>query len=304
MNTRGLLNLLLLLGVAALAVVAIYQPGIAPPPPPVKLTNLTPQQISRIHIERAGKATITLQKLNGHWRITEPRQLPADDGRVNSLLRVAQETSQARFQVKPEDLHKYKLDKPAVRLTLDGQVFAFGDIDPINGRRYVQIGNTVHLTTDMYFYQLDGDLPSFVSTHLLPDKATISALTLPDIALTQDPKGHWQVHPDKPGISADAIQTLLDAWRNTTALWVKQYAPGKALGRITLQMKKPDQELHFDIMAKQPELILARPDLDLQYHLSTENAKALLELPAPAAPTATPERKTASDSKPSAQPKP
>jgi hypothetical protein len=281
MTTRGILNLLLLLGVAALAAVAIYQPGIAPTPPPVKLTALTPQQISRIHIERTGKDPLTLQKQDGHWRIAEPRQLPADDGRVNSLLRLVQETSQARFPAKPEDLHKYKLDKPAATLTLDDQVFAFGDIDPINGRRYVQLGTTVHLTTDMYFYQLDADMSSFVSTHLLPEQASISALTLPDIALTRDTQGHWQVQPDKPGLSADAIQTLVDAWRTTTALWVKNYAKGSAQGSITMQLKEPAQELHFDIMARQPELILARPDLGLQYHLSAESAKALLELPAP-----------------------
>lgn len=285
MTTRGILNLLLLLGVAALAAVVVYQPGIAPAPPPIKLTALTPQQISRIHIERAGKDAITLQKLDGHWRITEPQQLPADDGHVNSLLRLVQETSQAHFPAKPEDLHKYKLDKPAATLTLDDQKFAFGDIDPINGRRYIQIGTTVHLTTDMYFYQLDADMPSFVSTHLLPDKASISALSLPDLALTRDAQGHWHVQPDKPSLSADAIQTLLDAWRTTTALWVKHYAPGNAQGGITVQLTAPAQTLHFDIMARQPELILARPDLGLQYHFSAESAKALLELPAPTTAT-------------------
>ena len=285
MTTRGILNLLLLLGVAALAAVAIYQPGIAPALPPVKISTLTPQQISRIHIERTGKDAITLQKQDGHWRITNPRQLPADDGRVNSLLRLVQETSQARFPAKPDELHKYKLDKPAATLTLDDQTFAFGDIDPINGRRYIQIGTTVHLTTDMYFYQLDADLPAFVSTHLLPDKASISALNLPDLALTRDAQGHWQMQPDKPGLTADAIQTLLDAWRTTTALWVKHYAPGNAQGSITVQVKEPAQTLHFDIMARQPELILARPDLGLQYHFSAESAKALLGLNTPTAST-------------------
>jgi hypothetical protein len=203
---------------------------------------------------------------------------------VNSLLRLVQETSQTRFPAKSEDLHKYKLDKPSVRLTFDDNVFAFGDIDPINGRRYVQLGTTVHLITDMYFYQLDADLPSFVSTHLLPDSASINALSLPDLALTRDAQGHWQMQPDKPGLSADAIQTLVDAWRSTTALWVKQFAPGSAQGRITVQLQEPAQELHFDIMATQPELILARPDLGLQYHLSAESAKALLELNASKAP--------------------
>lgn len=283
MNTRGLLNLLLLLGVAALAAVAIYQPGITPTPPPVKLSALTPQQISRIHIERADKGPITLQKQDGQWRITEPQRLPADEGRVNSLLRLAQETSQARFPAKPEDLHKYQLDKPAATLTLNDQAFAFGDTDPINGRRYVLVGNTVHLTTDMYFYQLDADLLSFFSTRLLPDKATISTLDLPGIALTRDAQGHWQVQPDKPGLSADAIQALLDAWQNTTALLVKHYAPGSPQGSITVHLKEPAETLRFDIMARQPELILARPDLGLQYHLGAESTKALLELPSTAA---------------------
>lgn len=284
MTTRGILNLILLLGVAALALVTIYQPGIKPPPAPIKLTTVLPEQIKHIQIESAGKPTLTLEKQDGHWRITAPQALPADDGRVNSLLRLVQETSQARFTARPEELRKYKLEHPAIRLTLDKLVFTFGDTDPINGRRYVQIGTTVHLITDMYYYQLDTDLPSFVSTRLLPDQATITALTLPTIALNHDAQGHWQLQPEQTGIGADAIQILIDAWHNNTALWVKRYEKGTTLGSITVQLTTPAQALHFDIMAKQPELILARPDIGMQYHLNPESAKALLELPVPHAP--------------------
>jgi hypothetical protein len=101
----------------------------------------------------------------------------------------------------------------------------------------------------------------------------------------RDAKDHWQAQPDKPVLSADAIQTLIDAWQNAAALWVKPYAKGTPQGSITVQLTTPAQTLHFDIMARQPELILARPDLGLQYHFSAESAKALLELPAPQTPS-------------------
>jgi len=292
MTTRGILNLILLLGIAALAAVVIYQPGITPPPTPIKLTTVLPEQIKHIQIEHAGKPTLTLEKQDGHWRITAPQALPADDGRVNSLLRLVQETSQARFSARPEELHKYKLEKPAILLTLDNLKFAFGDIDPINGRRYVQIGTTVHLITDMYYYQIDADLPSFVSTRLLPEHASITALTLPALSLSRDTQDHWQLRPEQAGISSDAIQALIDSWGNSSALWVKRYEKGTAQDSITVRFATPAQELRFDIMAKQPELILARPDIGMQYHLSPESAKTLLELS-----TASPTEKTP-DTKP------
>lgn len=287
MTTRGILNLLLLLGVAALGLVVIYQPGIKPPPPPVKLTTLQPDQITSIRIDHVGRPAIIMEKQAGHWRITAPRPLPGDDGRINSLLRLVQETSQARLPAKPADLRKYKLDHPNIRLTFDKTVFAFGDTDALNGRRYVQVGDTVHLITDMYYYQLDGDLASFVSTHLLPDKATITALTLPAVTLQRDAQGHWQMQPEKPGVSADAIQTLIDAWRQGNALWVKPYKSGVSQGSVTVTLANPAETLHFDIMATQPELILARPDIGMQYHLSPDNAKTLLDLAITATPTPT-----------------
>lgn len=299
MTARSVLNLLLLLGVAALGLVVVYQPGIAPPPPPVKLTSLKPDQITSIRIDHVGRPAIVMEKQAGHWRITAPRALPADDGRINSLLRLVQETSQARLPARPEDLRKYKLDHPNIRLTLDKTVFAFGDTDALNGRRYVQVGDTVHLITDMYYYQLDGDLASFVSTHLLPDKASITALTLPALALHRDAQGHWQMQPEKPGVSADALQTLIDAWRHSNALWVKPYKSGTSQGSVSVTLATPTETLHFDIMATQPELILARPDIGMQYHLSPDNAKTLLDLPITATPTVSPVPSPASSPVPS-----
>ena len=281
LSTRGLLNVLLLAAVLGLVLIALYQPGIKPALPPVKLTSLSPEQVQRIRIERSGKPVIVLTKEQGHWRITAPLTLPADDTRVASLLRLLQDTSQARFPAKPADLAKYKLERPALTVTFGDLPVSFGDTDPINGRRYVRIGDTVHLVTDMYYYQLDADPSAFVSPQLLPDKAQISTLALPDVTLQRDAQGHWSLHPERAHLSADAIQNLLDAWRNTRALWVKPYAQGTPLGSITVHLDAPAPDLHFDIMSKQPELVLARPDIGMQYHLSAESGAALLELVPP-----------------------
>jgi len=131
--------------------------------------------------------------------------------------------------------------------------------DPINGRRYVQLGTTVHLITDMYFYQIDADLPAFVSTHLLPDKASITSLTLRKCHCARMLRS-VALQPDQPGISADAIQTLITAWRESTAYGetLRERHCTRKDHRTSGYTRAGPAIRHN---GTEPELILARPDL-------------------------------------------
>ena len=177
------------------------------------------------------------------------------------------------------DLAQYGLDKPAARLFLDKLEIDFGTTTPLGNRRYVRIGNTIHLIDDVAYYHLLGSYTGFISYRLLPDPANIEALTLPKLKLVMH-NGDWQPQPRPAHYSADALTRLVDAWRYASALSVSPYTPAKGAGtdeiRIRLaQRKKP---LVFRIVARKPDLILARQDLGIEYHLPKDQAKAMLTL--------------------------
>lgn len=85
-----------------------------------------------------------------------------------------------------------------------------------------------------------------------------------------------------PGATPDAINTLAQEWMAAQALQVKLYsAPGsqdEAAEIITL--RQGAEQLRFLIVSRTPELILARPEIGIQYHLPQDAAQRLLMLPA------------------------
>jgi hypothetical protein len=280
MGSRTWLNLGLLILAGALAIVAVYLPGVKKPAPLPALTSLTPAAITSIRIERKAQPAIALKKEASGWRLTEPLQLPANTVVVESLLGLTQAASHAQWVAASLDLEKFKLKSPRIRVRLNDVELGFGDTEPLEGRRYVLAGNTVHLITDGYYPKLIAPPASFVSLALLPGPARLEDIELPGLTLTHDAQG-WSA---QPGASPDAVNTLVQEWTAAQALQVRPYnAPAsqiKLVETITLRQEGTQPPLRFIIVSRAPELILARPELGVQYHLPQDAAQRLLMLPA------------------------
>lgn len=281
MSKRNALNLGLLAVVAVLGLIVWLQPGHKPPAAPPTLTALKPSEVHTIRIERQQGKTIELAKVDDQWRMKAPIDARANDWRVQSLLRVTQNHSLGANPVKGLDLAQYGLDKPAARLFLDKLEIDFGTTTPLGNRRYVRIGNTIHLIDDVAYYHLLGSYTGFVSYRLLPDPAKIERVALPGLTLVMR-NGDWRPQPRPVHYSADALTQLVDAWRYASALSVEPYTPAKGkstdTGEIRIQLAQRQKPLVFRIVARKPDLILARPDLGIEYHLPKDQAKALLTL--------------------------
>ena len=59
---------------------------------------------------------------------------------------------------------------------------------------------------------------------------------------------------------------------------VKPY-DGKEGETIAIELKGKETPVSFLLTARSPDLILARPDLGIQYHFAESSAAELLELP-------------------------
>jgi hypothetical protein len=280
MGRRAWLNLWLAAALAVLVWVVWQEPGHAPKPI-VKLTALKPAAIEHITLtNRSG--TLKLAKQNGGWQLQAPLQIAADGVRVDDLLQVAEAESHSQFSAPGKGLAPFGLDKPVVTLRLNGTELKFGGTTPVDQQRYVQIGDVIHLIDDRYSFDLDANADAYVSRDLVPSGADLNAIALPGLNLGRGKDGKWSATPAPPGISQqktqEKIKALADAWRGAQALRVAAYDKRPAQGTISLSLAGGQTPLRYAIIARQPELILARPELGLQFYLAGEEAARLLEL--------------------------
>ena len=177
--------------------------------------------------------------------------------------------------MKAEDLAKFELDKPKATLILGNTTLAFGGSDPINMRRYVQSGDTLYLANDDFFHHLSAAATDYVDKKLLPENAKLREIQLPGLKATLGQDGKWSREPagDKPDLSE-----LATLWTTARAIDVKRLA-GPAKGDPVHIGLAEGGAVDFVIVQRDPEPILARQDLGLQYELTGETARQLLNLP-------------------------
>jgi len=283
MATRGLLNLVLVVLALVMGLIIYFEPGLEPADIPQPLTTLlVADDAIGIHIERVKYDPVSFIKRNGRWYlVTEQQELPASTFQLQALLRLLETSSTSQYAADTVDLAALGLDPPQATVTIDDVAILFGNTAPLDGKRYLQIDATVHLIEDRYQHLINAGWTNFVERKLLPADKSISRLQLPDMTLTLTDKDQWQLSPGKPGISADAIQQLLDRWDRVSALYARRYDGRTSDEIITLEFSDSPEPLTFMVIAHSPELVLARPDWGIQYHLTHDAEETLLTLGEP-----------------------
>lgn len=281
MKSRMLLNLSLLAALAVLGAIAYLEPGKKEPAE----TPLTPVDIDKVDTLtlQQGDKTIVLAKKDGHWRLSAPFSAPANEFRARQLLEIAKATSDASYPLKPEELAKFELDKPIASLTVGDAVLIFGGADPINMRRYVRVGDTLHLVRDDFSRHLTAQATDYVDKKLLPEDARIQEIALPEWKARLGQDGKWVFEPQQEGGESN-IGDLLANWQSARAIDIKHL--DKPVGGPKLHIKLANGDpVDFVIVQREPELLLARQDCGLQYEVVGEPAKRLLSLNPKAAET-------------------
>jgi hypothetical protein len=282
MNTRTVLNLTLLGLAAALAALVYWEPGIERPAGPPKLTTLSPADITHLVIRPQRGGEIRLDKEEGTWMMHAPIATYANEFRIDALLGIAQADSHAQFDAAALDLAKFRLDSPATVLRLNDVELAFGDSEPLDNRRYVRNGATVHLINEDYYYRLQTDFPAFVSNQLLPPQSRPAQIRLPGFSVARA-EGQWTLAPAQQQPAPDALNGFVDEWRRAQAVEVDHYEGEASRGEILVSFEGDAAPLRLLMLESEPELVLARADLGLRYHLAAEQAQRLMQPPSQAA---------------------
>lgn len=135
------------------------------PPAFQPLTALQPEQVEHIAISDLSGRQINLRKRDGIWLSGTSL---ANAKRVGQFLGICQTPSLERFAA-PRDLSAFGLDPTRILLRLNGVELRVGNTDPINGWRYVQIGEQIHLIADGFYHHLTAPPEAWLET---PDART------------------------------------------------------------------------------------------------------------------------------------
>lgn len=277
-------HLNLLLGALTLGLIAlVYFSREQPEPPPPPLTMLNSQDINRILVRHAQSPDIRLEKRQDQWWLTAPVETRAEAVEVDAILELATRPSQRRYPVTELDLAELALQQPDWIVQLNDVRIEFGGLDPIEAHRYVRLGGTVHLIEDPPSAALDADYQDLVAKRLLPASMPITRIQLPGLTLARSDKDGWTVTPKSADRGADAAQQLVNAWQQAQAMWITPL-DHKLRVQSEITVQAGDESFRFSVLDRKNQLVLARPDLGVQFTLSKTLDGELFELKPPAAP--------------------
>ena len=282
MASRLWLNLALLLLLGILLLVVVYEPGKKIEPPPTRLTQLTPETVNHIHLKRVtGNDVELVKESDGQWWMHDPYHLPANEFRVQSLLRLTQAQSLSSHALDELQPATYGLDKPRAVVTFNRTVqIKFGDTEPLQQRRYVQAGDQLHTIVDTFYYQAAAGPTIYLNYSLLPPAADIVKLVLPGLQLSIE-EGQWQRTPQYPELSADASIELINNWQHAQALELRPTEVKDGKADIKVYVKSQAEPIRFKLLQTEDEVSLIRLGMGLQYIIADEVHQRLASLPEP-----------------------
>ncbi|MDP2240922.1 MAG: DUF4340 domain-containing protein [Burkholderiales bacterium] len=280
MTRSWLLNAALLAAIAALAAFIYLKPkpdetGTFP------LSALKADEITLLRLERASRPQIVLEKTSGQWLITAPIAARADPLQVQRLLAILDARAPTRLAA--ADLARFDLDRPVARLTLNTQAFSFGLINTVAREQYVLTGNTVYPVELRYGAALPADVTQLISKQLFADGEVPVVFEFSSFAVRRV-DGKWITTSNDgtnpaDALSQDDLHRWVDNWRLASALRVAPHAASRAQDKVKIKLEN-GTELTLAILQREPELVLLRPDLGLQYSFVADAAKRLLVPPA------------------------
>jgi hypothetical protein len=271
MLSKQLLNGLLLIILVTLAVTIMNTEQDTAELP--RLTDLDSKQIRQIRIEHHERTSQIDRTPSGSWRFSRPVDIAANNFRINSLLKLLQAPVHASYAANEIDLTAAGLKDPVTTIQFDNIKLLFGKVNPATGLRYVRMQDRIYTIEDVYYPLLSSHFSSLVSLNLVPEHTDLKKLVLVSLTISKDSNGVWT---NNDGRDADASAKIIDDWRSAQAFGIHEYMQRENHGAVTLETGN-NKTIRYQVTDKEPWLILARPELGIEYHLEKEDYKRLIE---------------------------
>lgn len=278
MKSRWTINLLLLAAIIILGLIVRYEPGIEAPEKTQAITGIKAGQVHRIHVNRPTFPDLVLEKqANKQWLIERAAPVPADDFKVRALARLAEQMPARSYPADKMNLAALQLDPPYATAILNDISIEFGLLEPINDLRYVRVNDQVHLIPDNYLQLMETSFTQFVRPDLFDKAEQITAIQLPRLLVRKTDNG-WETQPPQ-SVSDKALQQFFDSWQQASTHHIQPANPEQDGEPIKVSLANATSPVQFLIIARDSDLVLARPDYAIQYRMGNRS-EAMLTLEA------------------------
>ena len=307
MRKQSVINLLLLLAIVVLGMVAWLDPFTPPEPENRALTSIDKTSVTAVSLIKDGGTTFRLEKqqtsVESGWQLTKPLKIPANLLKVNQLLNLLSTNSLREYRIKSDNLAKLGLDKAAWQILFeisdhsngvassstsnstsnkaDNILISFGKTEPISQRRYVRVGDTVHLINDRVSQFNFGSPLMLANLDILPVDKSVKEVHLPDKVIRRV-DGQWESSsPAEKSVSQSAYKEFIDEWRyaqaSRVALADKSVSNSDAKP-VTVVLEQADQPIHFLVESSGQDYIVTNKDWGVRYYLNGSVGEKLLHI--------------------------
>jgi len=237
------------------------------------ITTLKPGNITDIKIETADE-TLVLKKQGTSWSVTSPVNWFANNISVERIASLAAVEPQSKLPINEIDISTLGLRIPKAVVTLNQKSIYFGDTNRIGNRRYLMAEPNVYLVSDIHYIFINQGLSGLLDNRLLPSQLDFTKLRFPAFSVTKS-GSTWST--DATGKSPQAALQLVTNWRQKQASIRPYDKTLNPLHKIKARLQS-GEEIEFFVLSIKPEIIIARPDLNIQYHFSDDQYYELLSL--------------------------
>lgn len=239
------------------------------------LSALRPNDAVKLRIARSGKPVIELERKGLYWMLTAPYVAPVDLFQVARALSVLDAKSTVKYPVK--ELKKFDLDPPSVQVTINDKSFAFGAINPVTREQYVLTNNAVHAIEMRHGAGLPADASALLRKELFGADEIPVKFMFAEFSVASN-GGKWLLTPSAGELSQDDYARWVDAWRQASALRAEPHDKRKPIDEARIEFKN-GKILLLGMLSREPELVLLRTDLNLQFAFASEVGKRMLAPP-------------------------
>lgn len=225
------------------------------------VSDIKAADASLLRVLRKGKPLASLEKRGNEWFVTQPVAAPADALQVSRLLAVLDAKSPQRYP--SAQLDKFELQEPQAEIVINDQRFAFGAINNVTREQYLLARGQVYAVEPRFAAAIPGDATALLRRTVLAASEVPQRFEFGAFTVSADDK-KWSTTPSTPDVSQDDYNRWVAQWRDGSALRAERADTRKPERELVITLKD-GRRVTLAVLQKQPELIVRRADVGLQF---------------------------------------
>ncbi len=274
MHSRSWLNLIMFATAVVLAAFLYIKPSLQEETA-YKISSLSVEPVQSIRIDRQD-TSIELSRSNNRWYMRKPVQGRVNEVNVERILEILSATSQHLLPL--EELDRYGLASPVIRLQVDQELFDFGNLAPITNEQYLATRQHVFLVSPRYAATLSALPTDLLSSRLFAEDEIPVEFALTHIHLKHEKLWQAGLQHHKHALSQGELNQWVQAWQlaHATYLTLDPGGPKTDGEEITIVLKD-GRKIRLIAWQDESELTLLRVDEGICYHFPGSMGKQLLD---------------------------